>query len=74
MPAAVVCIIVNGREIAVRGQRTLSYRWLAEIAGLGVYPSITYRLPDYYSGTLTEGDWISVVEGLIVNVADTSNA
>jgi hypothetical protein len=69
-------ILINGRKISVSADRPLSYRDVADMAGFKApaLPSMTVRILGQEGRILHPADSIPVVEGMIFNVADTSQA
>jgi hypothetical protein len=71
-----VSVMINGREFNV--VRNLGYTQIVELAQYDDYPypvTVTYaHAKDDKSGILNPRDRLSLVNGTIINVADTSNA
>ncbi len=67
-------IVLNGRVKEVESD-TLSFEDLRRLAGIPFADTVTYsRAVSPESGTLTHGCWVTVKEGTVVNVANTSGA
>jgi hypothetical protein len=69
-------IVVNGKPFEV-DVITIGYTEIVHLAGYRrLHPSVTYRQPGIRSsgGILMPGGAVSVVDGMVFNVVDTSNA
>ena len=70
-------ILVNGRPHEVE-RRTLSYEDFHFLSGVIAHrPTVVYRLNvagNVVGGELSPGDRLGISTGLVINVADTSNA
>jgi len=70
-------IIVNGKKLATT-LNFVNYEAAVALSGRGwlEFYTITYSKGPLakHEGTITQGDKIEVTEGMIINVADTSNA
>jgi len=67
-------INLNGKTVQVE-TLTLSFEDLRRMAGIPFADTVTYykaESPDH--GTLTHGCWVTVKDGTVVNVANTSGA
>jgi hypothetical protein len=76
MTEEVVSITVNGLKFGVGTVRPLSFGDVAELAGFKVpaLPSMTLKQRGSEGRILHPGDSVLAVEGMVFNVADTSNA
>lgn len=69
-----VSVIVNGQKVAVDPYRKLTFHDVADFAHIAGIPSMTFRMPGREGHIFHPGDEVSPVDGMIFNVADTSNA
>lgn len=66
-------VYVNGREREV-AYGVATYTEVVELAGLKGKPTVTYHHREAGGGTLSAGETVGVREGMIFNVASTTNA
>ncbi len=69
-----VAVSINGMRVNVDAHRPLSFDDVAHVAGFTGTPSMTLRQPGLEGRILHSGDSVMAVDGMIFNVADTSNA
>lgn len=76
MAEDIVNITINGRRFEVLADRSLSFRDIADLAGFKspAFPSMTCRVQGREGRIIVPGVSVVPVEGMILNVADTSNA
>jgi hypothetical protein len=74
--ASFVNVIINGRKVTAVGNQSLSYRDVADIAGFKspMLPSMTVKQKGVEGRIVHPGESVMPVEGMVFNVADTSNA
>lgn len=72
---APLSIVVNGKAIEVVSPgRYLSYRELVALAGMAGQPTVVFSYPDGRGATLPPTHYVTLVPGIVINVAHTGNA
>ncbi len=67
-------LIINGRHCEFDGE-TISYEEAVRISGAVGQPTVTYSVPGTrYGGELQPGESARVLDGMVLNAADTSRA
>jgi hypothetical protein len=67
-----VKVVLNGREVTPTVP-VWSYAQMARLAGQ-VEPTITWRLRDGRAGSVTAGETLRLVDGMILDVVNTGSA
>lgn len=71
-----IVVIINGRKVGVVPNMALSFRDVAAAAGFKspMLPSMTLKVKGVEGRIVHPGESVMPIDGMVFNVADTSNA